>query len=86
MADLRPFRAFRPRPDIAERVACPPYDVVNTAEAAELARGNPFSFLHVTRPEIDLPADRFRVVWGGSSRICSAPRGGCNWWCRSPWP
>jgi uncharacterized protein (DUF1015 family) len=55
MADLRPFRAFRPRPDVAERVACPPYDVINTAEARSLALGNPFSFLHVTRPEIDLP-------------------------------
>src|SRR5260221_11109177 len=55
MADLRPFRAFRPRPDIAERVACPPYDVISTAEARALAHENPFSFLHVTRPEIDLP-------------------------------
>jgi uncharacterized protein (DUF1015 family) len=55
MADLRPFRAFRPRPDVAERVACPPYDVISTAEARVLAEGNPFSFLHVTRPEIDLP-------------------------------
>jgi uncharacterized protein (DUF1015 family) len=55
MADLRPFRAFRPRPDIAARVACPPYDVINTAEARALAAGDPFSFLHVTRPEIDLP-------------------------------
>jgi uncharacterized protein (DUF1015 family) len=55
MADLRPFRAFRPRPDIAERVAAPPYDVISTAEARALAEGNPFSFLHVSRPEIDLP-------------------------------
>ncbi len=55
MADLRPFRAFRPRPDLAERVASPPYDVVSTAEARRLADGNPYSFLHVTRPEIDLP-------------------------------
>jgi uncharacterized protein (DUF1015 family) len=54
MADLRPFRAFRPRPDIAERVAAPPYDVINTAEARAMAEGNPFSFLHVSRPEIDL--------------------------------
>ncbi len=54
MADLRPFRAFRPRPDIAERVAAPPYDVISTAEARALAEGNPFSFLHVSRPEIDL--------------------------------
>lgn len=55
MADLRPFRAYRPRPDIVGRVASPPYDVINTAEAKALAEGNPFSFLHVTRPEIDLP-------------------------------
>ncbi len=55
MADLRPFRAFRPRPDVAERVACPPYDVISTKEARALAEGNPYSFLHVTRPEIDLP-------------------------------
>ncbi|NUP13847.1 MAG: DUF1015 domain-containing protein [Polyangiaceae bacterium] len=55
MADLRPFRAYRPRPDRAEKVASPPYDVVNTKEASALAEGNPFSFLHVTRPEIDLP-------------------------------
>lgn len=54
MATIRPFRAFRPRPEIAERVACPPYDVINTAEARALAAGNPYSFLHVTRPEIDL--------------------------------
>lgn len=55
MADLRPFRAYRPRPDIVARVASPPYDVINTKEASALAQGNPFSFLHVTRPEIDLP-------------------------------
>lgn len=55
MADIRPFRAYRPRPDIAAKVASPPYDVVSTAEARSLAEGNPFSFLHVTRPEIDLP-------------------------------
>jgi uncharacterized protein (DUF1015 family) len=55
MADLRPFAAFRPRPDLAARVASPPYDVVSSAEARALAEGNPFSFLHVARPEIDLP-------------------------------
>src|SRR5512143_1300551 len=54
MATLRPFRALRPAPADALRVAAPPYDVVNTAEARELARGNPDSFLHVSRPEIDL--------------------------------
>jgi uncharacterized protein (DUF1015 family) len=54
---LNPFRAVRPRPDLAAQVAAVPYDVVNRAEAAELARGNPHSFLHVGRSDIDLPAD-----------------------------
>ena len=55
MSQLKPFRAHRPRPELAARVAAVPYDVVNTQEAAELAQGNPHSFLHVGRPEIDLP-------------------------------
>ena len=54
---FRPFRAGRPVPAIAAKVASPPYDVVNRDEAAQLARGNPFSFLHVIRAEIDLPGD-----------------------------
>ena len=54
---LNPFRAVRPRPDLAAQVAAVPYDVVNRAEAAELARGNPHSFLHVGRSDIDLPPD-----------------------------
>jgi uncharacterized protein (DUF1015 family) len=57
MSQLKPFRAHRPRPELAAQVASVPYDVVNTQEAAELAKGNPHSFLHVGRPEIDLPAD-----------------------------
>lgn len=57
MSVVRPFRALRPRPDLAAQVACLPYDVMSTAEAAEMARGNPDSFLHVTRSEIDLPPD-----------------------------
>ncbi len=56
MATLRPFRALRPAPANAERVASPPYDVINTAEARALAEGNPDSYLRVSRPEIDLPA------------------------------
>ena len=56
MAALVPFRALRPVPAAAERVAAVPYDVVNTAEARELALGNPLSFLHVSRAEIDLPS------------------------------
>lgn len=56
MSVALPFRALRPRPDAAARTHCLPYDVMNTEEAREMARGNPDSFLHVTRPEIDLPA------------------------------
>lgn len=56
MATIRPFRALRPTSELAPRVATLPYDVMNTAEAAEMAAGNPYSFLHVSRAEIDLPA------------------------------
>jgi uncharacterized protein (DUF1015 family) len=55
MATVRPFAAFRPPTDIARDVASPPYDVIDTREARALAEGNPASFLHVSRPEIDLP-------------------------------
>lgn len=55
MATVRPFAAYRPAPEHVSRVACPPYDVIDTAEARALAEGNEQSFLHVTRPEIDLP-------------------------------
>jgi uncharacterized protein (DUF1015 family) len=54
---LNPFRAVRPPPELAAQVAAVPYDVVNRSEAAELARGNPHSFLHVGRSDIDLPED-----------------------------
>jgi uncharacterized protein (DUF1015 family) len=57
MAVIRPFRAVRPDPDAAPRVAAVPYDVVDAEEARALAGGNPLSFLHVSRAEIDLPAD-----------------------------
>jgi len=57
VAVIRPFRALRPRADRAQLVASVPYDVVNTDEARALAEGNPLSFLHVSRPEIDLPPD-----------------------------
>ena len=56
MATIVPFRALRPVPNAAERVAAVPYDVVNAGEARALAAGNPLSFLHVSRAEIDLPA------------------------------
>jgi uncharacterized protein (DUF1015 family) len=54
MALLAPFRALRPTPEAAPRVAAVPYDVVNAEEAAALAAGNPLSFLRVSRAEIDL--------------------------------
>ncbi len=56
MAVIHPFSALRPPADRAQQVSSVPYDVVNTEEARELAAGNPLSFLHVSRPEIDLPA------------------------------
>ena len=57
MALVRPFRALRPEPHAAAAVAAVPYDVVSTDEARALAAGAPLSFLHVTRPEIDLAPD-----------------------------
>ena len=57
MALIHPFRALRPVPARAAAVSSVPYDVVSTEEARELARNNPFSFLRVTRSEIDLPPD-----------------------------
>ena len=55
MARLRPFRAWRPRAELAAQVASPPYDVLSSDEARRMADGNPLSFLHVGKPEIDLP-------------------------------
>lgn len=55
MVAVYPFRALRPVPERAAQVAAVPYDVVDTAEARALAADNPLSFLHVSRPEIDLP-------------------------------
>ena len=52
---IKPFAALRPTPAAVVAVASVPYDVVDTAEARVLAAGNPDSFLHVSRPEIDLP-------------------------------
>src|SRR5512138_1542171 len=57
MAQIQPFRCSRPSPARAREVASVPYDVVDSREARALADGNPVSFLHVCRPEIDLPED-----------------------------
>jgi len=54
---INPFNAWRPAPELADQVASVPYDVVTTPQAAALAEGNPHSFLHVVRAEIDLPPE-----------------------------
>jgi len=54
---LLPFRAVRPAPDLAARIPSLPYDVLDTAEARALAAGDPYTFLHVVKPEIDVPDD-----------------------------
>ncbi len=54
MAILKPFKAIRPTPELADKVAALPYDVMNSDEARELVKGNPYSFLHVDKAEIDL--------------------------------
>lgn len=56
MAIVRPFRAVRPAKEYADKVISLPYDVMNREEAAKMAEGNPFSFLHICRSEIDLPS------------------------------
>lgn len=57
MAIVRPFRAIRPEKEYAAKVISLPYDVMNRAEAAKMAEGNPYSFLHICRSEIDLPEE-----------------------------
>ncbi|OFI04970.1 hypothetical protein CLOACE_19840 [Clostridium acetireducens DSM 10703] len=54
MAILKPFKAIRPRKELADKVAAFPYDVVNSKEAKIIAKDNPYSFLHVDKAEIDL--------------------------------
>jgi uncharacterized protein (DUF1015 family) len=74
MSLIQPFRAYRPKAELAARLASVPYDVINTAEARQLAAGNPYSFLHVCRPEIDLPEgiDEHddRVYATGAANLC----------------
>jgi uncharacterized protein (DUF1015 family) len=56
MALIKPFAALRPQPRLADKICELPYDVTSTEEARALAAGNPLSFLHVSKPEIDLPS------------------------------
>lgn len=55
MATLKPFAALRPNPELAAQICELPYDVMSSDEARAIAAGNPLSFLHVSKPEIDLP-------------------------------
>jgi uncharacterized protein (DUF1015 family) len=57
MAKIFPFRALRPQPDQASAIAAPPYDVLSSDEARQVVTGSPNSFLHVTKSEVDMPAD-----------------------------
>lgn len=54
MAVVRSFKAYRPQKDLVDKVAALPYDVMNSEEAREMVKGNPYSFLHVDKPEVDL--------------------------------
>ena len=57
MATIAPFRAVRPKPELAAQVAAPPYDVVSLEEARDRAKGNPYSFLRVSRAELELQGE-----------------------------
>lgn len=54
MSKIRPFRGLRPKPELAPQVASLPYDVMDSQEARQMVQGNPYSFLHVTKSEVDL--------------------------------
>ena len=56
MAKIKAFRGIRPPKSLIEKVACLPYDVMNSEEARKMAEGNPYSLLHITKAEIDFPA------------------------------
>jgi uncharacterized protein (DUF1015 family) len=86
--DVRPFRGLRPRSDLASRIPSLPYDVLDSDEARELAAGDPYSFLHVVKPEIDLdpsidPHDE-RVYAKGRANLDAMRRSG--WLVQDPRP
>ncbi len=54
MSTIRPFQAYRPKPEYAAEVAAKPYDVLSSDEAREEVKGHPLSFLHIGKPEVDL--------------------------------
>ena len=52
---IKTFKALRPSLEKASEVIAPPYDVLNSEEAREMSQNKPYSFLHISKPEIDLP-------------------------------
>ena len=86
--DVRPFRGLRPRPDLVSRIPSLPYDVLDSDEARKLAAGDPHTFLHVVKPEIDLdpaidPHDD-RVYAKGRANLDAMREAG--WLVRDPRP
>jgi len=55
MVTVRPFKGYLANVKLAQKLISPPYDVINTVEARQMASGNPYSFLNVNKPEITLP-------------------------------
>ena len=68
MATLKPFAALRPKPELAAQICELPYDVMSSGEAREIAAGNPYSFLHVSKPALQLVFrcrfSRVRSIYG----------------------
>lgn len=58
MVSIRPFRGFLANKALAQKIISPPYDVIDSKEARRMAEGNDVSFLHVNKPEIDLPLNQ----------------------------
>ena len=66
MAIIKPFKGIRPPQDLVEQVASRPYDVLNSAEAREEAKGNEKSLYHIIKPEIDFPVGTCHARMFGS--------------------
>ena len=81
MVTISPFKALRPEAQHAKNVASRPYDVLNSKEAKVEAQGNPYSFLHITKSEIDLPEDTdihaqaVRLLRGSAIRVVGVAEG-----------
>ena len=69
MAIVKPFKGVRPPQDLVEQVASRPYDVLNSAEAREEAKGNEKSLYHIIKPEIDFRKERM-----STTRVCTTRR------------